>query len=138
MGRSLSLGGYDAWKTTDPAERWPDEAPREDEGLPEEERFVTPVPLPEGLKRELLVILIEECAEVQQRATKALRFGMDEVQPGQPDTNARRLALEVGDLLEVLARLENFGVDNDDILEGMAAKRKKLDIYLQNRESHHG
>lgn len=27
----MRLGGYDHWKTTDPAERWPDEAPQEDD-----------------------------------------------------------------------------------------------------------
>lgn len=35
MGRNLSLGGYDHWKTTDPAERWPDEWPDDDDEEPE-------------------------------------------------------------------------------------------------------
>lgn len=43
------------------------------------ERYVTSCELPSPYERELLTILIEECAEVQQRATKLLRFGRDEV-----------------------------------------------------------
>ncbi len=45
------------------------------------EKFTTPAPLPTAYQREILTILIEECAEVQQRATKMLRFGIEETQP---------------------------------------------------------
>ena len=41
-----------------------------------------------------LTIAMEECAEVAQRLSKILRFGMQEVQPYQPDgarTNEERL-----------------------------------------------
>jgi len=62
------------------------------------DKFVTTGRMPTPHERELLTILIEEAAEVQQRATKMLRFGVDEVQPGQPYTNAERLGMEVGDL----------------------------------------
>ena len=66
------------------------------------DRFVSPCPLPTPRERELLVILMEECAEVQQRAAKLIRFGRDEVQPGQPLSNAERLADEYGDMLALL------------------------------------
>lgn len=46
----------------------------------------------------LLTILAEECAEVAQRCSKALRFGLDEVQPGQEKTNGQRIADEMQDL----------------------------------------
>lgn len=49
-------------------------------------------------QEHLLTILIEEAAEVQQRATKALRFGMTETQPGQQMNNAARLHMEICDL----------------------------------------
>ena len=40
--------------------------------MPEKiEKFVTPGPLPTARERDILVILIKECAEVQQRAAKA-------------------------------------------------------------------
>jgi NTP pyrophosphatase (non-canonical NTP hydrolase) len=46
----------------------------------------------------LLSITAEECAEVAQRVTKAMRFGLTEIQPGQPFTNADRIMAEFNDL----------------------------------------
>jgi NTP pyrophosphatase (non-canonical NTP hydrolase) len=57
----------------------------------------------------LLVILMEECAEVAQRASKALRFGLKEVEPGQEATNAERLAGELADLDAVVLMCEAEG-----------------------------
>jgi hypothetical protein len=57
----------------------------------------------------LLTILAEECAEVAQRVSKALRFGLAEVQPGQPHTNAERINAEVSDLMAVLEMLHDAG-----------------------------
>lgn len=54
----------------------------------------------------LLVCLIEECAEIIQRACKAIRFGMDEVQPGQNLNNLDRISGEVDDFLGVAKMLE--------------------------------
>lgn len=53
----------------------------------------------------LLVILMEECSEVAQRASKALRFGLHEVEPGQRLTNAERINLEYMDLVTVMEML---------------------------------
>lgn len=98
-------------------------------------KFKSPFPPPEGRERELLTILIEECAEVQQRATKALRFGLSEIQPGQPLTNAERLAREVGDIQETVDRLASIGVlDLDEIALGQRHKMDQLDRYLQSDE----
>lgn len=57
----------------------------------------------------LLTILIEECNEVAQRASKALRFGASEVQPGQPLTNAERIVGEMSDLVGVAQMLVHEG-----------------------------
>ena len=57
----------------------------------------------------LLTCLAEESAEVAQRATKALRFGLREVQSGQFLTNAQRLKLELLDLYAVVELLEARG-----------------------------
>jgi hypothetical protein len=46
----------------------------------------------------LLTIVAEECAEVSQRCSKALRFGLEEIQPGQTLTNAARIYQEYADL----------------------------------------
>lgn len=40
----------------------------------------------------LLACLAEEAVEVAQRATKAMRFGCNEVQPGQPLCNVQRIS----------------------------------------------
>ena len=74
------------------------------------EKFVSPEPPPTALKAEILTILIEEAAEVQQRATKMLRFGVDEVQPGQELSNKDRLSDEVGDLHEMIVYARSLGL----------------------------
>jgi hypothetical protein len=58
-----------------------------------------------GMTRdELLILLIEECSEVIQAATKCLRFGFDHSQQGY-GINSSVLAAEVGDLLGVVDAL---------------------------------
>lgn len=57
----------------------------------------------------LLTILAEECVEVAQRVSKALRFGLEEVQPGQPFTNAERIMQEVNDLKAAVQMLQKDG-----------------------------
>lgn len=96
------------------------------------ERFISPAPPPTPHERELTEILIEECAEVQQRATKLLRFGPVEIQPGQPFNNACRLALEIGDLLEIIDRARLAGlILPGDIEIGRQKKREQLAKYMQ-------
>lgn len=47
----------------------------------------------------------EEAVEVAQRATKALRFGLSEVQEGHDADNAHRLLKELNDLAAVVEML---------------------------------
>ena len=97
------------------------------------EKFVSPSRPPEGIKRELLTILAEECCEVGQRVSKALRFGIDEIQPGQDLTNAERIMQEVGDIQAVLTLCEDEGIVNRDTVESFASKKMpKLEAYLQS------
>lgn len=73
----------------------------------------------------LLTTLSEECAETAQRASKAIRFGISEIQPGQNEDNKRRLEREyaeivaVGDLLGLQIREED-----------KAAKHEKLKKFM--------
>jgi NTP pyrophosphatase (non-canonical NTP hydrolase) len=81
----------------------------------------------------LIAIVAEECAEVAQRCTKALRFGLLEIQPGQPLTNAQRISQEYGDLVAALILLQrecpgNFAGPTDEALE---EKRQKIEHYLK-------
>lgn len=57
-------------------------------------------------EEHLLLCLAEECAEVAQRVSKALRFGLSEIQPAQPLTNAERVVDEFHDLFAVATLLE--------------------------------
>jgi len=98
------------------------------------DKFISPERPPEGLDRELLTVLSEECCEVGQRVCKALRFGVAEVQPGQPMSNAQRIADELGDLLGVMDALMERGVLSDtDIELARAVKRVKLARFLQSQ-----
>lgn len=80
----------------------------------------------------LLVCLAEECAEVSQRVSKALRFGLDESQPGQSMDNRERIIEELQDLFAVVAILHG-----EQILpylhvppEITRAKRDKIEHFM--------
>lgn len=73
----------------------------------------------------LLDVLAEECAEVAQRASKAIRFGLDETQAGWSVTNRQRLEQELGDLVGVMNML---GLKPD--LDAVAKKAEKVERYM--------
>ena len=99
-------------------------------------KFKTPATMPTPYQAELLVILMEEAAEVQHRAAKLLRFGADEVQPKQKLTNAQRLSEEIGDLYYMVGELEDVGiVSSSRMTLAMERKGKKLERYMQNFET---
>ena len=56
--------------------------------------------------QNLLGVLAEECAEVAQRASKGQRFGLEQRQPGQDQTNHARLRDEIIDLFAVAQLIE--------------------------------
>jgi NTP pyrophosphatase (non-canonical NTP hydrolase) len=88
----------------------------------------------------LLSIVAEEAVEVAQRATKALRFGVHEAQPGQELSNLQRMRGELCDLLAAFEMVydeagHQFGqlghharelVD----LDAIAAKKAKVEKFL--------
>lgn len=85
-------------------------------------------------KEHLLTILSEECAEVSQRVSKALRFGLHEVQPGQPLNNAERITQEMADLLGIYEML-----CIEEIIPGaqdyhIQQKRQKVEKFLKLSE----
>ena len=85
-------------------------------------------------ERELLVCLVEECAEIQKDACKAMRFGLDDRYPDRAETNRMTMAQELGDLLCVLDLLVEAGTIDPNLIDaGMAAKRLKLAKYLKHR-----
>lgn len=76
-------------------------------------------------QEHLLTVLSEECAEVAQRACKAARFGLSEIQPGQHEDNKRRIERELADLM---ATADLLGLKVRD--EDKAAKTEKLKKYM--------
>ena len=86
-------------------------------------------------REHLLTCLGEECVEVAQRCSKALRFGLDEIQPGQDQTNARRIYGEYIDLLAVMRMLvEDGAIAEKQSLEiemMMEDKRVKVEKFLR-------
>jgi hypothetical protein len=58
----------------------------------------------------LLTCLIEECAEIQHAAAKALRFGPQDGYPGADTTNAQDIAREVTELIAVIDLCREHGV----------------------------
>lgn len=80
----------------------------------------------------LLICLIEECAEIIQRVCKAIRFGMDEVQPGQEQDNLERLSGEITDFLGVAQMLDSHC--NVRVLvfddEGITNKIRKVEKFM--------
>ena len=69
---------------------------------------------------ETLVILAEECAEVQQAVAKILRFGDD-------PKSVKQLQDEIGDVLAMITILGHQEViDGDKILKRVPVKLRKL------------
>ena len=59
----------------------------------------------------LLTCLMEECAEIQKAAAKALRFGLDDHHPDTPGvTNADEIAREYIDLLAIIEMLREESI----------------------------
>jgi NTP pyrophosphatase (non-canonical NTP hydrolase) len=79
---------------------------------------------------EILHILQEECAEVTQAISKCFRFGLDNVKPGKPLTNAEHLEGEIGDLLAMVDLLKYYNVVSEAGLNtAKQAKIEKLKMW---------
>ncbi len=74
----------------------------------------------------LLTCLAEECIETAQRATKAIRFGINEVQAGQQFDNAERICLEYNDIQAVMEVLgEELGWMPEQRLPHLIKRKKE-------------
>lgn len=83
----------------------------------------------------VLAYLAEECAEISEqasriaiRASKALRFGLDEVQAGEIRNNAVRLYAELGELLAVAELAMDLGLITPDDID---RKKEKVEKYKE-------
>lgn len=77
---------------------------------------------------ELLTVLMEECAEVIQEASKIIRFGRDNEYNGE--TAVQRLEKELGDLQCMIDLLHaNDMISYDKLDEYADAKYQKLKTW---------
>lgn len=81
----------------------------------------------------LLVLLIEECAEIIHRCCKIIRFGLLEVQPGQGLNNEVRLTHELIDMQAVTRLLVRNGVISPppSEMDMMNDKFEKVEKYMK-------
>jgi len=83
-------------------------------------------------EREMLVILMEECAEVIQAASKLIRFGKEN-RPDSGVSNTYALGAEIGDLTYMVELAVDAGVvRSTSIEEGRFRKRERLALYMQS------
>ena len=75
----------------------------------------------------LLTLLSEECVETSQRASKAIRFGLDEIYPEQDLTNGQRITYEFNDIVAVMEILKSEGF-LDIVIDRKAIELKKNKI----------
>lgn len=80
----------------------------------------------------LLVFLSEECLEVAHIVSKALRFGLQDIEPGQPFTNAQRIKQESTDIVAVMELVEEAGLLPDTRnIRDVEAKKAKVKQWLE-------
>lgn len=80
----------------------------------------------------LLTLLMEEAAEIQQAAAKALRFGLDDRPPdsSRPTTNAQEIVGEVDDLRGVIVMLTDRGLIPMSSLQRVIDKQRKVEHFM--------
>ena len=81
---------------------------------------------------EVFAELLAAVSRTGKRASKALRFGLDEIQPGQDASNGERIVAELNDLLGVAELLQDAGVIKDfGNRAAVEAKKAKVRAFLE-------
>lgn len=85
-------------------------------------------------QEERLHLLIEECAETIQAATKILRHGLYSYHPESPsESNIESLCKEIGHIDAAMALLMKCGiVDFSAVMESRDAKLKTIERWLHH------
>ena len=82
-------------------------------------------------QEHLLTIVGEECSEVHQVCSKALRFGLEHKKPDQSHTNHIRLLQEFNDLLGAMELLFQCPIENLISRTDMEAKKERIEKFLE-------
>lgn len=84
-------------------------------------------------EREILIVLMEECAEVVQAASKLLRFGKEN-RPDNEISNVETLAKEIGDLRYMLTMTRDAGLSKEEIeIHQQAVKQLRMRYFMQSK-----
>lgn len=87
-------------------------------------------------KEHLLTILAEECNETAKRASKALRFSLQEVQPGQSFTNGQRITEEFNDIVAMMEMLKAEGHLSEVFdYQHVQAKKAQVEHFLKHSKA---
>lgn len=85
-------------------------------------------------QNEVLLITLEECAEVIQAISKVFRFGIDSVHNSV--SNKEHLEEETGDLLCMIEMMMEQGIlDREVVAKAKFAKRAKLAKWSNIKEA---
>ena len=80
--------------------------------------------------KEVLLIALEECAEVAQAISKVFRFGFESKHPKEVLNNRERLEEEIGDLLCMIELMaERQLIDADAVDRAIENKLQKLKCW---------
>lgn len=85
-----------------------------------------------NIEQYILICMAEECSEVSHRISKALRFTLDEIEPGHTLTNGTRIVNEIIDLLSVIDLAVRYGiiVDPFNSLPLKILKQEKIAKFM--------
>ncbi len=86
---------------------------------------------------ERMILLIEECAEVQQIASKIIRYGIRSYNPTIENSMSNRelLEKELGDLSLIMSMMiSNGDIDIINIEENAVEKRSRIGKYLNHNK----
>lgn len=88
-----------------------------------------------NLREYLLTCTAEEGCEIGQAGHKALRFGLDDINPKTGNSNRKDLVTEVNDLLGVLELLQENGIELPGLFGRDAIEAKKLRVLAWMKHS---
>lgn len=90
-----------------------------------------------SVEQYLLTCLAEECTELAKAATKAIRFGLDDVWQGKPTTNRADIREEYNDILALIEELnENHELNcfrHDGLIKNKKLKVAHMLLYSADR-----
>lgn len=79
-----------------------------------------------NINEHILTCISEECSEIIKDISKALRFGIDDINPETKQTNRLAIAKELNDLIAVVElAIENYDLLDANVIDGFVSKELK-------------